>query len=174
MMMKQIMMKQMRIEKGRRAACAGSRFSQASTSGVTTRDTRILRWICLPCRTRWISPATNSPSSLQNTGIPPSESGSAKSGWMPPRRWCRTIPTLATTSFQANAASLPDHISIKSSRKKKAARLTCGEAKTVNFPTEIQQKSVHLPASGHFFCIKWTQKPPFYDNGLTLFHYLCG
>ena len=42
-MMKQIMMKQMRIEKGRRAACAGSRFSQASTSGVTTMDTRILQ-----------------------------------------------------------------------------------------------------------------------------------
>lgn len=42
-MMKQIMMKRMRIERGRRAACAGSRFSQASTSGVTTMDTRILR-----------------------------------------------------------------------------------------------------------------------------------
>ena len=42
-MMKQIMMKQMRIERGRRAACAGSRFSQASTSGVTTMDTRILQ-----------------------------------------------------------------------------------------------------------------------------------
>lgn len=41
--MKQIMMKQMRIERRRSSTGAGSRFSQASTSGVTTMDTRIPR-----------------------------------------------------------------------------------------------------------------------------------
>lgn len=40
-MMKQIMMKQMRIERRRSSTGAGSRFSHASTSGVTTMDTRI-------------------------------------------------------------------------------------------------------------------------------------
>lgn len=42
-MMKQMMMKQMRIERRRSSTGAGSRFSQASTSGVTTMDTRIPR-----------------------------------------------------------------------------------------------------------------------------------
>lgn len=43
MMMKQMRMKRMRIERRRSSTGAGSRFSQASTSGVTTMDTRIPR-----------------------------------------------------------------------------------------------------------------------------------
>lgn len=42
-MMKQMRMKRMRIERRRSSTGAGSRFSQASTSGVTTMDTRIPR-----------------------------------------------------------------------------------------------------------------------------------
>ena len=43
MMKEKKMMKRMRIERRRSSTGAGSRFSQASTSGVTTMDTRIPR-----------------------------------------------------------------------------------------------------------------------------------